>query len=59
MGFGSENWLRPAPEMDSLLACIEHWIEAEVEALAAMGVRLRFIGELGMLPPSLQCQIRR
>ncbi|KAI3429671.1 hypothetical protein D9Q98_005756 [Chlorella vulgaris] len=57
-GFSMENWRRPALEVDALLALIERALAAEVASLAARGVRLRFIGELGMLPPSLQRQIR-
>jgi undecaprenyl diphosphate synthase len=57
--FSAENWSRPALEVDALLALMERTLAAEVAELAACGVRLRFIGELGMLPRSLQRQMRR
>ena len=57
--FSAENWARPAAEVDALLALMERTLAAEVAELAAQGVRLRFIGELGMLPQSLQRQMRR
>lgn len=57
--FSAENWSRPAAEVDALLALMERTLAAEVADLAARGVRLRFIGELGMLPRSLQHQMRR
>ncbi|EFN60106.1 hypothetical protein CHLNCDRAFT_29281 [Chlorella variabilis] len=56
--FSAENWARPAAEVDALLALMERTLAAEVAELAAQGVRLRFIGELGMLPQSLQRQMR-
>lgn len=55
--FSSENWRRPAAEVDALLALMEQVVAGEAAALAAAGVRLRFIGELAQLPPSLQRQI--
>ena len=57
--FSSENWRRPAAEVDGLLSLICRVLQAELAELAATGVRLRFIGELAMLPQPLQRQIRR
>jgi undecaprenyl diphosphate synthase len=57
--FSSENWRRPPAEVDGLLSLICRVLQAELAELAATGVRLRFIGELAMLPQPLQRQIRR
>ena len=52
--FSAENFGRPAAEVSALLALIESTLRAEADALQARGVRLRFIGDLERLPPSLR-----
>lgn len=57
--FSVENWRRAPAEVTALLALMERVLGAEVAALAAAGVRLRFIGELDRLPASLRRRISR
>ena len=57
--FSAENWRRAPDEVDFILGLLESVLASEVAELATAGVRLRFIGELGMLPRSLQRQIAR
>jgi undecaprenyl diphosphate synthase len=42
--FSTENWLRPPPEVDSLMAIFRETIDRELPDLAKQGVRTRFIG---------------
>jgi undecaprenyl diphosphate synthase len=53
-----ENWSRPSVEVNALLALMERTLTAEVDRLVQQGVRLRFIGELGMLPRTLRRQMQ-
>jgi undecaprenyl diphosphate synthase len=49
-GFSSENWKRPAGEVDDLMGLLRHYVRAEIAELHAKGVRLRVIGERARLP---------
>jgi undecaprenyl diphosphate synthase len=42
--FSTENWSRPAQEVDALMAMFGERIDAETPELDAEGVRMRFIG---------------
>ncbi|BBD79733.1 polyprenyl diphosphate synthase [Aerosticca soli] len=44
--FSSENWQRPAREVDALMDLFMQALEKEVDELHAQGVRIRFIGDL-------------
>ena len=55
--FSTENWTRSDDEVGFLMKLFEEAIEKEIDELVANGVRLRFIGDLGALPPSLQARI--
>lgn len=43
--FSSENWARPADEVQELTTLLRHYLRVEVGHLAKEGVRLRVIGE--------------
>lgn len=43
--FSSENWQRPAEEVQDLTTLMRHYLRTEVARLAREGVRLRIIGE--------------
>lgn len=45
--FSSENWSRPADEVQELTLLLRHYLRAEVSQLSKEGVRLRVIGERG------------
>ena len=55
--FSSENWSRPAAEVAGLMNLFCESLDAELPSLQANGVRLRFIGELGMLAAPLRERI--
>lgn len=55
--FSTENWKRPADEVDHLMGLFVSALEAEVNKLRANGVRLRVIGDLEPFAPRLQSLI--
>jgi undecaprenyl diphosphate synthase len=52
--FSSENWARPASEVDALMNLFFDALDEELPALQENGVRLRFIGELATLGAPLR-----
>lgn len=48
--FSTENWKRPADEVQSLFGLLEHFLRAELPTLQANRVQLRAIGRLQELP---------
>ena len=43
--FSSENWKRPADEVDALMGLLRLYIKQEIKKLHKNGVRVRFIGD--------------
>ena len=52
--FSTENWLRPADEVEDLMEIFGETIDRELPDLAAQGVRTRFIGRRDRAPEWLQ-----
>jgi undecaprenyl diphosphate synthase len=52
--FSTENWSRPADEVDDLMEIFGETIERELPDLARQGVRTRFIGRRDRAPQELQ-----
>ena len=52
--FSSENWSRPAQEVNALMRLFVEVLQREVDALHENGIRLRFIGDRAQLPTILQ-----
>jgi undecaprenyl diphosphate synthase len=48
-GFSSENWKRPAAEIDDLMGLLRFYLHSEIAALDGNGVRLRVIGDRAKL----------
>jgi undecaprenyl diphosphate synthase len=44
-GFSSENWKRPASEVDDLMGLLRHYLKREIEEIDKNGVKLTVIGE--------------
>jgi undecaprenyl diphosphate synthase len=57
--FSTENWSRPAEEVDGLMRLLSQVIDRETENLRKNGVRLRHLGSLEGLPSSLRGRIER
>jgi len=51
--FSSENWRRPADEVQDLTLLMRHYLNTEVARLVREGVRLRVIGERERFGPDL------
>lgn len=52
-GFSSENWKRPAAEIDDLMGLLRLYLIKEIEELHEKGVRLRVIGQRSRLQPDI------
>lgn len=58
--FSSENWQRrPIEEIDILIKLLARYVENETKLLNDNGIRLKIIGDLERLDPSLQEQISK
>jgi undecaprenyl diphosphate synthase len=56
--FSTENWQRPAEEVSTLMGLFVQYLEKEMKDLAAAGVRLKVIGDVGGFAPELQQRIK-
>jgi undecaprenyl diphosphate synthase len=52
--FSTENWIRPAAEIDSLMDLLMEFLRSETEELKAEGVSIRAIGDISALPGRAQ-----
>jgi undecaprenyl diphosphate synthase len=52
-GFSSENWKRPADEIDDLMGLLRHYLRGEIADLHRNGVRVRVIGDRSRLAPDI------
>ena len=57
--FSTENWGRPLEEVDFLMTLFERVLRRELKEMMAENVRIRFVGNLAKLPPSLQEEIAK
>ncbi|PZO57826.1 MAG: isoprenyl transferase [Phormidesmis priestleyi] len=57
--FSTENWRRPTSEVDFLMMLFEKMLRKELTEMHREGVRIRFLGDLSALSPSLQREIDR
>ena len=55
--FSTENWSRPADEVNGLMSLLQTVIDREFEELDRNGVQIRHIGRMDHVPPALQRQI--
>jgi undecaprenyl diphosphate synthase len=51
--FSSENWKRPAEEVNDLMLLLRNFIESDIDSLDQLGIRLRVIGNYQGLPSVL------
>ena len=58
-GFSTENWARPQEEVRGLFHLLEEFIDKYVADINERGIKLRHLGRLHQLPPSLQEAINR
>ena len=55
--FSTENWARPADEVESIIELLDETIDRELPDLAKQGVRTRFFGRRDRIPPELQAKM--
>jgi undecaprenyl diphosphate synthase len=51
--FSSENWTRPAEEVDALMRLFSYALERDIKDLHANGIRVQFIGDRTRLPQGI------
>lgn len=56
--FSSENWKRPAQEVEGLMLLLERFLDEKVREMQKEGVRLLTIGRTSDLPPRCQAKLR-
>lgn len=56
--FSTENWSRPAEEVESLMSLMSEEIAAGTERFNQKRVRLRHLGDASKLPPHLRRKVR-
>jgi undecaprenyl diphosphate synthase len=52
-GFSTENWSRPAEEVNALMALYTHYLLSQRDDMVLSGIQLEVIGNLDALPPFL------
>jgi undecaprenyl diphosphate synthase len=57
--FSSDNWRRPASEVQSIFWLLRAFLRLETERLRRRGVRLRVIGRRDRLPKVVLCEIEK
>ncbi|MCU0535434.1 MAG: isoprenyl transferase [Hydrococcus sp. Prado102] len=57
--FSTENWGRPLEEVEFLMTLFERVLRKELKEMMEENVRIRFVGNLESLPPSLKAEIDR
>lgn len=55
--FSTENWKRPAEEVDALMNLFRTYLKEAAESMAARGVAVRVLGDLSPLPADIRAQI--
>ncbi|MBW1645308.1 MAG: isoprenyl transferase [Deltaproteobacteria bacterium] len=57
--FSSENWLRPALEVNALMQLLKRFLRREVPRLQRNRIRLQAIGDLARLDDSVRAELRQ
>ena len=57
--FSSENWKRPALEVQGLMALLEHYLKNKVSEMNEHGIRFNAIGRLEKLPVAVQRRLQK
>lgn len=57
--FSTENWSRPAAEVNALMKLFQRYLRSEIAQLKENGIRLRAIGELSELPKAVRRELEQ
>jgi len=52
--FSTENWKRPAVEVQGIMALLKTYLKSELQSMLQNDISLRCIGEIEKLPPDIQ-----
>lgn len=52
--FSTENWKRPKDEVDTIMGLLKRYLLEAIDTMARDNIRLRFLGDLSVLPEELQ-----
>lgn len=55
--FSTENWKRPKAEIDAIMGLLEQYLRESIETMARDNIRLRFLGDLSVLPERLRALV--
>ena len=55
--FSTENWKRPAEEVETIMGLLDRYLHEAIETMARDNVRLRFLGDVSPLRPELRALI--
>ncbi len=55
--FSTENWSRPKREVSALMALLRRYLRSELKKMMENGIRLRAVGDLDRLPPTLRQEL--
>jgi undecaprenyl diphosphate synthase len=55
--FSLENWNRPQAEVTELMRLLDHYLEVELEEVVQNDIRVRVIGRLDRVPPSVRKRV--
>ena len=56
--FSTENWKRPKKEVSFLFRLLENFLKEKIDVLIKRKIKLKFIGELKRIPPTLKKLIK-
>ena len=51
--FSTENWKRPPEEIDTIMNLLEKYLQEAIEKMERDKVKMKFFGDLSLLPPKL------
>ncbi len=55
--FSLENWNRPQSEVSELMRLLDHYLEVELDEVVENDIRVRVIGRLDRVPPSVRKRV--
>ena len=56
--FSTENWKRPKKEVSFLFRLLENFLKEKIDVLIKRKIKLKFVGELKRIPPTLKKLIK-
>jgi undecaprenyl diphosphate synthase len=57
--FSTENWSRPKSEVDTLMSLLEEFLRKADAELEGKNIKIKTIGDISKLSPSIQSEIKR